>query len=143
MVAQTVTRQFSKPLEARQVEARSRAKAKGVRVTVVSVARSYVSISQSQPGITYRIERSRLGWGCACDGYRFTGMCKHVATVQRRSERAGWTFGQVAPLDRAMPGGSTQDLPPTPALIIPFHPRSVERRQSEATRRANDDLFGA
>ncbi len=93
-----VLRQFSKPLAARQVEARSRAKANGVRVAVVSEARSYVSISQSRPGIAYRIERSRHGWACECDGFLFTGMCKHLAQVQRRSEREGWNFGRVAPL---------------------------------------------
>ncbi len=143
MVAQTVTRQFSKPLEARQVEARSRAKAQGVRVAVVSAARSYVSVSRSQPGMTYRIERSRLGWGCECDGYRFTGMCKHVAAVQRRSEREGWVFGQVAPLDRTAPGVSTVDTPPSPAPLIPFPQPGTRRTQSEATRRANEELCGA
>ena len=98
MSVQSVTREFAKPLAARQVEARSRAKAKGVRVAVVSEARSYISISQSQPGMTYRIERGRHGWGCECDGFRFTGMCKHVAQVERRAEREGWAFGKVAPL---------------------------------------------
>jgi len=89
---------FSKPLAARQVEARARAKANRVRVAVVSEARSYISVSQSQAGITYRIERCRHGWGCECDGFRFTGMCKHVAAVERRSEREGWDFGAVASL---------------------------------------------
>ncbi len=134
---------FAKPLAARQVEARSRAKAQGVRVAVVSAARSYVSISQSQPGMTYRIERDRHGWGCECDGYRFTGMCKHVAAVQRRSEREGWVFGQVAPLDRTAPGVSTVDTPPSPAPMIVFPAPGTRRTQSAATRRANDDLFGA
>jgi hypothetical protein len=143
MVVQSVPHQFAKPLAARQVEARSRVKGKGVRVAVVSEARSYVSINQSRPGITYRIERGRQGWGCECDGYRFTGMCKHIAQVQRRSEREGWAFGQVAPLDRTAPGVSTVDAPTAAAAIILFRPRPVERRQSAATRRANDDLFGA
>jgi len=117
---------FTKPLAARQVEARSRARAKGVRVAVVFVARSYVSISQSQPGITYRIERDRHGWGCECDGFRFTGMCKHVA-----------------PLDRTAPGVSTVDTPPSPTPIIPFPQPGTRHTQSEAARRANEELFGA
>ncbi len=98
MSTQTTPRAFAKPLAARHIEARARAKERGVRVAVVSEARSYVSVSQSTPGITYRIERSRHGWGCECDGFRFTGCCKHVAAVQRRSEREGWSFGVVAPL---------------------------------------------
>lgn len=93
---------FSKPLAARQVEARARAKARGVRVAVVSEARSYVSISQSQPGSTYRIERSRHGWSCECDGFLFTGCCKHLAAVERRAEREGWGFGTVAPLAKVV-----------------------------------------
>jgi hypothetical protein len=100
MSAYAAPRQFSKPHPARQIEARARAKASGVRVAVVSVARSYLSISQSTPGLTYRIERSRHGWSCECDGFRFTGVCKHVAAVERRSEREGWPFGVVAPLSR-------------------------------------------
>ena len=91
-------RQCTKPQAAREVEARARAKRLGVRVAVVSEARSYVSISQTRPGITYRIERSRHGWSCECDGFRFGGCCKHVMAVQRRSEREGWDFGKVAPL---------------------------------------------
>lgn len=93
-------RQFSKPQPARQIEARARAKARGVRVAVIVGGRSYVSISQSTPGLTYRIERSRHGWSCECDGFRFTGMCKHVAAVEHRSEREGWSFGVVAPLSK-------------------------------------------
>ena len=41
---------FRKPHEARQCEARARARTLGVRVAVVSEARSYVSNSQSTPG---------------------------------------------------------------------------------------------
>lgn len=92
------SRTFAKPLPARQVEARARARKLGVKVRVVSEARSYLSESQSNPGSAYRVERGRHGWGCECDGFRFTGMCKHVAAVQRRSEREGWDFGVVASL---------------------------------------------
>jgi hypothetical protein len=88
---------FAKPPAARQCESRARAKARRVRVAVVSEARSYISISQSQAGITYQIARTRHGWGCTCDGYRYTGMCKHLGAVERRSEREGWSFGVIAP----------------------------------------------
>lgn len=91
-------REFAKPLAARVVEARARAKQLSVRVAVVSEARSYVSHSQTQPGITYRIERSRHGWSCECQGYLYTGCCKHLAAVARRADREGWNFGKVAPL---------------------------------------------
>lgn len=88
---------FAKPPLARQCEARARAKACRVRVAVVSEARAYVSISQSVPGLTYEITRSRFGWSCTCEGYRYTGMCKHLGAVERRSEREGWNFGVIAP----------------------------------------------
>jgi len=98
MSAQIAPRTFSKPQAARQIEARARAKQLRVRVAVVSQARSYLSVSQSVPGVTYRIERSRHGWSCECEGYFYTGSCKHIAAVERRSEREGWSFGVVAPL---------------------------------------------
>ncbi len=93
-----MVKEFSKPQSARQCEARARARILGVRVAVVSEARSYVSHSQSVPGHTYRIERNRHGWTCECDGYQFGGVCKHIAAVERRSEREGWAFGVVCPL---------------------------------------------
>jgi hypothetical protein len=130
MVAQEVAtpRTFAKPQEARRVEARARAKQLGVRVAVVSEARSYVSASQSTPGSTYRIERNRHGWACECDGYRFTGMCKHIAQVQRRSEREGWAFGQVCPLPRAE----------QPANVVPFRQPMTAAHRAEIAR----DLYG-
>jgi hypothetical protein len=88
---------FNKPPSARQCEARARARSLRVRVAVVSEARAYVSLSQSRPGVTYRIERTRHGWGCTCEGYRWSGMCKHLGAVERRSEREGWQFGVIAP----------------------------------------------
>ena len=115
---------FSKPQPARQCEARARARQLGVRVAVVSEARSYVSNSQSVPGTSYRIERNRHGWACECDGYRFTGMCKHIAAVERRSEREGWRFGTVCPL---------------PESVVPLRrPLSPERSAAIAL-----DLYGA
>jgi hypothetical protein len=141
-----VAQQFSKPQEARQIEARARAKKLRVRVAVVAEARSYISNSQSQPGSAYRIERTRHGWGCECDGFRFTGMCKHVAAVERRAEREGWDFGAVAPLvkliDQPQPIGTARIIE-RPAPVIDFRPRFIEREASAATSAANADLFGA
>ena len=91
---------FSKPPAARQLEARARARTLGVKVAVVSEARRYVSASQSQPGALYVIERTPVGWACSCPGYEHTGVCKHIAAVERRAEREGWAFGAVAPLSR-------------------------------------------
>ncbi len=132
---------FSKPQAARQVEARARAKQLRVRVAVVSEARSYLSVSQSVPGVTYRIERSRHGWGCECDGFRFTGCCKHVAAVQRRAEREGWDFGQIAPLTQDSTPAFKMNPAPT-GTVIPFRPRFIEREQPAVASAANADLFG-
>ena len=93
-------RTFSKPPEARQVEARARARTRGVTVAVVSEARRYVTASQSAPGTVYAIERTPVGWACSCQGYEHTGMCKHIGAVERRAEREGWAFGIIAPLAR-------------------------------------------
>src|SRR3954466_13434204 len=125
MVAQSVStpRTFAKPQEARQVEARARAKQFSVRVAVVSEARSYVSVSQSEPGKTYRIERNRHGWACECDGYRFTGMCKHIGAVERRSEREGWKFGTVCPLPADQP-----------ANVVPFRQPMTAEFRAELAR---------
>ena len=132
---------FSKPAAARQLEARARAKRLGVRVAVVVEARSYISISQSTPGTAYRIERGRHGWSCECDGFLFTGVCKHLAGVERRAEREGWDFGRVAPLAQAIaPDG--HDAAPVPAPVIPFRPRFIERDQPAVVAAANADLFG-
>ncbi len=114
---------FRKPQPARQCEARARARTLGVRVAVVSHARSYVSASQTTPGVTYRIERNRHGWSCECEGYRCTGMCKHVGAVERRAAREGWPFGVVCPL---------------PGNVVPIRvPLTPERRAA-----INMDLYG-
>jgi hypothetical protein len=93
-------RTFSKPQQAREIEARDRAKSLGVRVAVVSEARRYITAAQSQPGVLYAIERTPVGWACSCQGYLHTGCCKHLAATQRRAAREGWTFGTIAPLSR-------------------------------------------
>ncbi len=89
-----------KPQAARQLEARARARNLGVRTYVIEPARHYVSRSQSKSGARYRLDRTRAGWTCECPGYLFTGICKHLGAIERRSEREGWTFGKVAPLPR-------------------------------------------
>jgi hypothetical protein len=99
-------RTFAKPPEARQLEARARARILGVRVAVVSEARRYVTHSQTEPGVTYTVERTPAGWACSCQGYFHTGCCKHLGAVERRAAREGWPFGQVAALtqvERFMP----------------------------------------
>lgn len=92
-------RHFTKPLTARLYEARARAYDRGVRVYEVEPRRCYWTRSQSGHGI-YHVTRSAHGWECECDGYYFTGMCKHIAQVERRSEREGWRFGKVASILR-------------------------------------------
>lgn len=89
--------QFSRPQEARQIEARGRARSLGVRVEELERAHAYQTRSQSQPGVIYSLNRTPSGWQCSCAGFIYTGVCKHVAQVERRSEREGWAFGRVAP----------------------------------------------
>ena len=130
-------RTFSKPQPARQLEARARARTLGVRVAVVVEARRYVTHAQSQPGVTYTVERTPVGWACECQGFYHTGMCKHLGAVERRSERDGWAFGTVAPLAtvaRYFPlGDDPQPAPPAPAALP-----SVRERH----RAAMADLYG-
>ena len=98
--------EFSKPQAAREIEARDRARTRGVRVAVLVEARRYCAHAQSEPGTVYTIARTPVGWACACLGYYHTGVCKHLGAVQRRAEREGWPFGQIAPLakvERYMP----------------------------------------
>ena len=125
-------KEFSKPQEAREIEARMRAKRLGVRVAVVSEARSYCSASQSQPGTTHTMQRTPAGWVCSCEGFMFTGCCKHLGQVERRAEREGWDFGAVAPLHRAAKYFPLTDpTPVAPPPILPFVPRT-SRAQLDA-----------
>jgi len=88
---------FSRPLAARQIEARGRARTLGVRVEVVAPGRHYTTRSQSDPGVVHALTRTLCGWVCTCLGFIHTGVCKHLAAVERRSEREFWTFGRIAP----------------------------------------------
>ena len=99
---------FAKTPAARQLEARARAKRLGVRVAVVVPQRHYVTHSQSEAGSTYRLDRTRHGWTCECQGFQYTGCCKHLAALQRRAEREGWDFAAVAPLAGPPAGGETE-----------------------------------
>lgn len=89
--------QYAKPQAARQIEARGRARELGVRVEVVTEGIYYTTRSQSQPGTVYHLVRGTAGWTCTCPGHHYTGVCKHLAQLERRSEREGWTFGKIAP----------------------------------------------
>ena len=89
-----------KPIEARQLEARSRARVNGVRVREVLRGNQYSTASQSQPDTVYELKRTRAGWTCSCPGFTYSGSCKHIGQVERRSEREGWEFGRIAPRTR-------------------------------------------
>jgi hypothetical protein len=93
--------QFSRPQGAREIEARARARHLGVRVEAIEPARAYRTRSQSQPGAVYTIQRGTTGWFCTCPGFHYTGVCKHLGQVERRSEREGWNFGRIAPAPAA------------------------------------------
>ena len=97
--APTGVRRFSKPQSVRQLEARARAKTLGVKVAVVVEARHYTTRSQTT-GEPYTLKRTPVGWACGCQGYYHTGICKHLAPLERRAEREGWTFGAIAPLSK-------------------------------------------
>ncbi len=119
--------QPTKPQHAREIEARARARQHGVRVVVVSEAQHYTTPSQSRPGVTHTIQRTPAGWACSCEGYRHTGVCKHIGQVERRSEREGWDFGAIAPLHRVgrylpLVAAGAESRPAT-AVVIPFRQR--------------------
>ena len=131
---------FSKPQEAREIEARMRAKRLGVRVAVISEARSYCSASQSQPGTVHQMQRTPAGWVCSCEGFMFTGCCKHLGAVERRAEREGWDFGAVAPLHRAPKYFPLTDTAPIPA-ILPF-PQRDPAAAAARRQRIDSELYG-
>ncbi len=131
-----MVREFSKPLEARQLEARARARTRRVKVAVVVEARKYVTASQSHPGTVYTLLRTPAGWACECEGYLHTGMCKHLGAVERRAAREGWPFGVIAPLckvERYFPLDNT-------VARASGATDAAERR--ERGRRAKAELFG-
>jgi len=128
-----MVKEFSKPQEAREIEARMRAKRLGVRVVVVSEARSYVSASQSQPGAVYQMQRTAAGWVCSCEGYFHTGCCKHLGQVERRAERESWDFGAVCPLHRAARYFPLTDPATSVApAVIPFPTQRTSRARLDA-----------
>jgi len=132
MVKDSMVKEFSKPQEAREIEARMRARRLGVRVAVVSEASRYVTASQSQPGTVHSMQRTPAGWACSCEGYFHTGCCKHLGAVERRAERESWDFGSVCPLHRAAKYFPLTDpTPVAPAAILPFVPRT-SRAQLDA-----------
>lgn len=88
---------FSKPQEARFIEAQVRAKNLSVKIYVEVEARAYFTKSQSEAGVTYRMVRSGQGWTCECQGFTYTGSCKHIGALARRAMREGWSFGSIAP----------------------------------------------
>jgi hypothetical protein len=89
-----------KSLAARQIEARSRARASRVRVFEIERGQAYWTPSQSEAGTEYSLFRTREGWECGCRGFLYTGSCKHLGQLERRSEREGWVFGKIAPIAR-------------------------------------------
>ena len=112
-----MVREFSKPQEARAIEARARARCCGVRVAVIVEARRYCTPARSEPGTTHTIARTPVGWACSCPGYFYTGVCKHLGAVARRAEREGWAFGTIAPLatvERSMPLDPDPEPEPEP-----------------------------
>ncbi len=148
-------RTFSKPPAARQVEARARSRQYGVKVAVVVEARRYVTASQSQPGTVYAIERTPAGWACSCEGYLHTGICKHIAGVERRAEREGWRFGHIAPLAKvaryfpldvpenvARRGAVLTVAPPVSERSDAPAPAAALAALREQKRRALADLYG-
>ncbi len=144
-------RTFSKPPEARQVEARARARTRGVKVAVVSEARRYVTASQSAPGVVYAVERTPAGWACSCQGYEHTGMCKHLGAVERRAEREGWPFGAIAPLSkvaRYFPLDIPENVARRGAVlsvapaVAPAAPSPELLALRERGRKAKAELFG-
>lgn len=90
--------QTFKPMAARTLEARNRARKLGVRVEQIVRGRHYKARSQSQAGTSYNLDKGARGWTCECQGYFYTGCCKHQAALERRSEREAWDFGKIAPL---------------------------------------------
>ncbi|HET7037828.1 MAG TPA: hypothetical protein VFI42_19300 [Thermomicrobiaceae bacterium] len=104
---------FQKPRAAREIEARARAHERGVRVRVRRPERHYTSRSQTYPNVTYHLEKSPEGWACSCEGYGYTGVCKHLAALERRSEREGWHFGKIAPIYPIVPAPRMELVDPT------------------------------
>ena len=131
-----MVRTFAKPQEARAIEARARARSCGVRIAVVLESRRYCTPARSEPGTTYTIARTPIGWACSCLGYFHTGVCKHLGAVERRAGREGWTFGRIAPLAcvaRYMPLDPEPDPEPPPPVGASARPRALDEYRARGT----------
>ena len=82
--------QYSKPHEARFVEAQARSRANTVKLHVKEPQRYYQSRSVSRPGLVHHVTRTPRGWACTCEGWTHHAMCQHVAGLSRRAIREGW-----------------------------------------------------
>ena len=111
-------------------------------------ARRYSTHSQSEPGVVHTCERTPVGWACSCLGYFHAGMCKHLGAVERRSEREGWRFGQIAPLatvacsmplDPAPARRTSQDDAPS---VVAVPTADSQSARAARTRAALADLYG-
>ena len=87
---------LTKPLAARHIEARGRARQQLAKVHVIRHAHEYKALSQTEPGTIHFLTRGRSDWMCSCSGWRYTSSCYHLGQLQRRSAREGWTFGRIA-----------------------------------------------
>ncbi len=131
-----MAREFARPFAAREIEARARARSCDVRIAVVVATRRYCTPAQSEPGTTYTIARTPIGWACSCLGYFHTGVCKHLGAVERRAGREGWTFGRIAPLAcvaRYMPLDPEPDPEPPPPVGASARPRALDEYRARGT----------
>ena len=85
-----------KPIDTRILEARSRARTSHVRLYAnKDLPGTYRT--HSIGSVWYTLYRSPQGWVCTCPGHYYSGACKHLAALTRRSEREGWTISTIAP----------------------------------------------
>jgi len=112
-----MVREFAKPQDAREIEARARARSSGVRMAVIVEARRYCTPARSEPGTTHTIARTPIGWACSCLGYLESTKKSGVPRLCSALQIEGWVFGSIAPLDtveRHMPLNPDPDPEPEP-----------------------------